>query len=180
MTIMQSDLWNTVRPALTFRDRSLLEIAEIVTALLSITVISIGVYRVFFHPLAHIPGPIFAKLTHLWQTKSYFIGNWHSDILKVHEKYGPVVRISPDEISFVDGDALKRLYGHVKPCKKVVSPCVKLIVDKMVQHVVHSACRTWAILHPGSRATCSNAPLSIKCLLHVVHSHVRGKDSNHP
>ena len=119
---MQSDLWNTIWPALTLRDRSVLEIAQIAAALVSITVISIGVYRVFFHPLTHIPGPIFAKLTHLWQTKSYFTGNWHSDVLKIHEKYGPVVRISPGEISFVDGDALKRLYGHVKSCTKVVSP----------------------------------------------------------
>ena len=119
---MQSDLWNTAWPALNLRDRSALEIAQVVAVALSITVISIGVYRVFFHPLAHIPGPFFAKLTHLWQTKSYFTGQWHSDVLKIHEKYGPVVRISPDEISFVDGDAMKRLYGHVKPCTKVVSP----------------------------------------------------------
>ena len=119
---MQSDLWITAWPALNLRDRWVLEIAQVVTVALSITVVSIGVYRVFFHPLAHIPGPFFAKLTHLWQTKSYFTGQWHSDVLKIHRKYGPVVRISPDEISFVDGDAMKRLYGHVKPCTKVVSP----------------------------------------------------------
>jgi len=103
------------------RDLSVLEVVQFVAAMLSITLISVGVYRVFFHPLSHIPGPFFAKLTHLWQTKSYFTGNWHNDVLRIHEKYGPVVRISPDEISFVDGDALKRLYGHVKPCTKVIS-----------------------------------------------------------
>jgi len=115
---MQSDLWIAIWPSMT---HSVSGIFQIGTAVLSITLISIGVYRVFFHPLSHIPGPPFAKLTHLWQTKSYFTGNWHNDVLQIHEKYGPVVRISPDEISFVDGYALKRLYGHVKPCTKATS-----------------------------------------------------------
>src|SRR5579862_3035540 len=88
--------------------------------LLLLTTLTVIVYRIFFHPLAHVPGPFAAKFTHWWQNYSYFSGNWFHDILAVHEKYGPVVRISPDEISFVDGDALKRLYGHVKPCLKVL------------------------------------------------------------
>jgi hypothetical protein len=54
------------------------------------------------------------------QTVKSFQGTWYYDILAVHEKYGSVVWISPDEISFVDGDAMKRLYGHVKPCMKVL------------------------------------------------------------
>ena len=86
------------------------------------TTLSVTIYRIWFHPLSHVPGPFVAKFTHWWQNYSYFSGNWFDDILKVHEKYGPVVRISPDEISFVDGNALKRLYGHVKPCAKVPFP----------------------------------------------------------
>ena len=88
-------------------------------ALLLVTLFTRAVYRIWFHPLAHIPGPFVAKFTHMWQTVKSFQGTWYYDIVAVHEKYGAVVRISPDEISFVDGDALKRLYGHVKPCTKV-------------------------------------------------------------
>jgi cytochrome P450 len=80
--------------------------------------VSIIVYRVYLHPLSHVPGPFIAKFTHGWQNYKYIKGAWFQTILDVHEKYGPVVRISPDEISFVDGDAWKRLYGHVKPCVK--------------------------------------------------------------
>jgi hypothetical protein len=86
-----------------------------------LTLVLSAVHRIWFHPLAHVPGPFVAKFTHMWQTVKSFQGTWYCDILSVHEKYGPVVRISPDEISFVDGDALKRLYGHVKPCIKVLS-----------------------------------------------------------
>lgn len=89
-------------------------------ALLLLTFVTRAVYRIWFHPLARVPGPFAAKFTHMWQTVKSFQGTWYHDILAVHEKYGPVVRISPDEISFVDGDAMKRLYGHVKPCMKAL------------------------------------------------------------
>lgn len=33
-------------------------------------------------------------------------------LLPLHEKYGPVVRIAPDELSFTHPDAWKDIYGH--------------------------------------------------------------------
>lgn len=82
-------------------------------------------YRIFFHPLSGIPGPFLAKCTFLWQNWGYWTGTWDENILALHDKYGPVVRISPSEVSFVDGEALKRIYGHVKPCIKV--PAVHIV-----------------------------------------------------
>ena len=79
-------------------------------------------YRLFLHPLAGVPGPFVARFTGLWRTTKYFKGTWFDDILGLHQKYGRVVRIAPNEVSFVDGEALKRLYGHGKPCKKVENP----------------------------------------------------------
>jgi cytochrome P450 len=40
------------------------------------------------------------------------LGTWHDDILALHNKYGRVVRIAPDEVAVVDADAMKKLYGH--------------------------------------------------------------------
>jgi cytochrome P450 len=40
------------------------------------------------------------------------LGTWHDDILALHNKYGRVVRIAPDEVAVVDVDAMKKLYGH--------------------------------------------------------------------
>lgn len=39
-------------------------------------------------------------------------GNLTFKLLPLHEKYGPVVRIAPDELSFTHPDAWKDIYGH--------------------------------------------------------------------
>jgi hypothetical protein len=76
-------------------------------------------YSIFFHPLRRVPGPFLARFSELWRNIRYFRGSWLDDVVSLHEKYGPVVRIAPNEISLVDGDALKQLYGHGKPSQKV-------------------------------------------------------------
>lgn len=69
-------------------------------------------YRIYFHPLAGIPGPFPAKITGQWRSVCYWKGTWHDDILRVHRQYGQVVRIAPNEVSVVDQHAMKLLYGH--------------------------------------------------------------------
>ncbi|KAM0812517.1 putative Cytochrome P450 [Seiridium cardinale] len=80
-------------------------------ALLASAILIAG-YRLFLHPLSHVPGPFLAKLTGLWRSNKYFRGNWHEDILDCHRRYGRVVRIAPNELSVVDEQAMKDLYGH--------------------------------------------------------------------
>lgn len=66
----------------------------------------------FLHSLAHVPGPFLAKLTSLWRDAGYRRGKWHEEILAIHEKYGRVVPITPNEVSVVDEWAMKNLYSH--------------------------------------------------------------------
>ncbi|PSN73007.1 cytochrome P450 [Corynespora cassiicola Philippines] len=91
------------------------DVTDILAAIL-IAVSSISsfvvVYRLFFHPLSHVPGPFVARLTGLWRDKKYLGGKWHSDILQIHKQYGRVVRIAPNEVSVIDEQAMKNLYGH--------------------------------------------------------------------
>jgi len=77
-------------------------------------------YNVYFHPLRKIPGPFPAKLGQSWRNHKYFRGTWHDECLDLHAKYGNVVRIAPNEISFVDEAGLKSLYGHGKQILKVL------------------------------------------------------------
>ncbi|KAE8440479.1 hypothetical protein EG329_007445, partial [Mollisiaceae sp. DMI_Dod_QoI] len=58
------------------------------------------IYNLFFHPLAKVPGPRFAAATYLYQT--YHSVHYYAEVGKMHEKYGPIVRTTPDEVSLSD------------------------------------------------------------------------------
>jgi hypothetical protein len=80
-----------------------------------------SIYRVFFHPISHIPGPIIPKLTSLWLYYHAYIGDEASTIHKLHEQYGPYVRVSPNEVDISDAEAIAPIYitkgGFTKaPC----------------------------------------------------------------
>ncbi|KAI1393513.1 cytochrome P450 [Hypoxylon trugodes] len=61
-------------------------------------------YRLFLHPLSHIPGPKIAAISHAYEFYHDAVRNgmylW--EIEKMHEKYGPVVRINPRELHIKD------------------------------------------------------------------------------
>jgi cytochrome P450 len=67
-------------------------------------------YRQFLHPLAGLTGQ--------WRNWYYFNGQWHDVILNLHEKYGRVVRIAPNELSIVDAKTVRLLYGHGTKAEK--------------------------------------------------------------
>ncbi|KAJ5819959.1 hypothetical protein N7474_005550 [Penicillium riverlandense] len=59
-----------------------------------------GVYRLHIHPLSRFPGPRLAAMTGLYEI--YFAargeGSFEHEIRRLHREYGPVVRITPDEV----------------------------------------------------------------------------------
>lgn len=71
-----------------------------------------ALYSIFLHPLRKVPGPRLAKITELWRTNRYFKGYWHRDILDLHRQYGPVVRISPNEVSIVSPELAKTIFSY--------------------------------------------------------------------
>ncbi|KAL8663690.1 MAG: hypothetical protein Q9202_003636 [Teloschistes flavicans] len=73
------------------------------------------IHRIFFHPLARVPGPKLAAATLLYQTYYSFAGSrsrFYIQIAKLHRAYGPVVRISPDEVHLSDAENYDKIY-HV-------------------------------------------------------------------
>ncbi|KAK7720883.1 hypothetical protein SLS63_009666 [Diaporthe eres] len=86
--------------------------------LVAAAVVTNIVYNAYLHPLRNVPGPFLAGVTELWRTAKYASGQWHQDILDLHHQYGPVVRVSPNEVSFVDQTALEQVYGHATGTKK--------------------------------------------------------------
>ncbi|KAL6407021.1 hypothetical protein AUP68_09842 [Ilyonectria robusta] len=73
-------------------------------------VISQIVYYTFFHPLAKYPGPAIAKFTNLW--KAYQLWSLHmpETLTQLHDKYGEVVRVGPNDLSFNGGKASAQIY----------------------------------------------------------------------
>ena len=71
------------------------------------------VYNVFFHPLRQFPGPLHRRASALPWAFSVFTGKNAFAVQKLHDKYGPVVRIAPEHLSFTDPAAWKDIYGHM-------------------------------------------------------------------
>ncbi|KAF6824932.1 l-ascorbate oxidase [Colletotrichum musicola] len=74
-----------------------------------------AVYNVYFHPLRHYPGPRLWAASRLPWNLVNLKGNLAFRIRELHEKYGPVVRIAPDELSYTSSVAWKKIYGQRSP-----------------------------------------------------------------
>ncbi|KJA26257.1 hypothetical protein HYPSUDRAFT_52570 [Hypholoma sublateritium FD-334 SS-4] len=75
---------------------------------------SIGIYRLSpWHPLAKYPGPILCKLSKFRLAYLCAQGKQHMDYQTLHEKYGDVVRVGPNEISICNVDAVNPLMGSL-------------------------------------------------------------------
>ena len=72
----------------------------------------IGPYVWDRYHLRAIPGPTLAKLSDAWLARVAASGHRSEEVHKLHEKYGPVVRIAPNHVSIADPDALQIIYAH--------------------------------------------------------------------
>ena len=70
------------------------------------------IYLVYFHPLAKVPGPklyAFSNIPYLYHSVR---GEWPRTLKALHDKYGPVVRFTEKDVSFITATAWKQIYGH--------------------------------------------------------------------
>ncbi|KZT11556.1 cytochrome P450 [Laetiporus sulphureus 93-53] len=63
------------------------------------------------HPMAKHPGPIMCKISKIWLTYIVTRGKLHIYLRQLHETYGPIVRIGPNEISVVDVELIPYILG---------------------------------------------------------------------
>ena len=72
-------------------------------------------------PQRSIPGPFLARFTRLWYFYQIYQGDFERLNVKLHEQYGPIVRIAPGEYSVDDVEGARIIYGLGKGFIKVCS-----------------------------------------------------------
>ncbi|KAF2993294.1 hypothetical protein E8E14_000910 [Neopestalotiopsis sp. 37M] len=74
--------------------------------------VCIGLYRIYFSPLSKIPGPKLAGFTYLYEAyyEVWLGGKYFLRVTEMHKQYGPIVRITPNEVHFSDPEALDTIY----------------------------------------------------------------------
>lgn len=69
------------------------------------------IYNIFFHPLRNFPGPFLHCASELPIVIAQINGGRSFRIQSLHAKYGPVVRIAPNHVTFTHPRAFRDIYG---------------------------------------------------------------------
>jgi hypothetical protein len=72
----------------------------------------IYLYNIFFHPLHKFPGPRLAAASCIPRIIRAIRGDVYFWINDLHQQYGEVVRVTPNELSFSSAESLKDIYAH--------------------------------------------------------------------
>lgn len=101
-----------------------------------IGLIALAVTRLLFfrykHGFSKYKGPLLASFTDMWKMFYAYSRKYQPPMIDVHEKYGDIVRLGPNSISFSKPEAIKDIYGAGKAWDKV--------------HLPISACRSSELL----------------------------------
>ncbi|KAK4171110.1 putative cytochrome P450 E-class, group I [Triangularia setosa] len=80
---------------------------------------SIIIYRLFFNPLRHIPGPFIAKITKLYGPFTARNGQMHLEQTKLFKKYGNFVRVAPNEVFMLSVEGIQKIHLRESGCRKL-------------------------------------------------------------
>ncbi|KAL5348838.1 hypothetical protein ACLOAV_006261 [Pseudogymnoascus australis] len=85
---------------------------------LAVAITTIVLYTVFSNPLAQLPGPWYTKWTSIVLKYNIIKGNRALYVHDLHNKYGPLVRVSPTEVHVSDIAAIKQIHNVKSTFKK--------------------------------------------------------------
>ncbi|KAI0110917.1 cytochrome P450 [Nemania sp. FL0031] len=76
--------------------------------------LAIPIYNVWLHPLSKYPGPPIWAMSQIPWTVMFCSGEAHRRLLELHDQYGPIVRIGPNELSYTEPGAWGDIVGRRK------------------------------------------------------------------
>ncbi|KAI0407176.1 cytochrome P450 [Xylaria palmicola] len=95
-----------------FLDEGLLLTPRIAVGLTLLVVVVLHfLYKHVTHPLYRLPGPRVSAFSNIPYSRMFLGGRQPYEILALHEKYGPVVRVAPNEVSFSSPSSWEDIYG---------------------------------------------------------------------
>jgi len=80
-------------------------------ALLVLLPVGVVIYRLTLHPLTRVPGPRLAAMSNIWYAWQVREGRLLTMTKALHRRYGPAVRIGPNEVWFDSQEAFRAIYG---------------------------------------------------------------------
>lgn len=103
---MTSQLWDTV----TLASRPWYLTTGIIVGVLNLLYI---LYARETTPLRRIPGPFLASITKLWVVQKQRSFKRPLVDIDLHKKYGPIVRIAPNEVLISSPQVFRTVYGEI-------------------------------------------------------------------
>ncbi|KAK4494178.1 hypothetical protein PRZ48_014476 [Zasmidium cellare] len=94
-----------------FGGRVIWMVTLLIATALTLAVLKVSYNISPFHPLAKYPGPLRWRASRLFASYAHATGTLYKDIASIHDKYGPTVRIAPDELSFASPEAWPQIYN---------------------------------------------------------------------
>ncbi|KAI0194578.1 putative cytochrome P450 [Astrocystis sublimbata] len=86
------------------------------SCMVGIQLMCAAIYRFWLHPLSKFPGPKIAAFTTLYEAYFDLIhkggGQFAFKIKQLHQKYGPIVRIGPNEVHIDDASFYNEVYSN--------------------------------------------------------------------
>ncbi|KAI0865170.1 benzoate 4-monooxygenase cytochrome P450 [Xylaria cubensis] len=79
--------------------------------LCAFAVVCQALYTRYCSGLHAIPGPVSASVSNIWKILAVYRNEMPRRNIEVHRKYGPVVRIGPNTVSFSSAEALYTIHG---------------------------------------------------------------------
>jgi hypothetical protein len=80
-------------------------------AVLSLLWIAVRVQRLLRRDLRNLPGPFLARFSGLYRLFMVGGGNGPAAYRKLHQQYGPIVRVGPNHVAVSDPSAIPIIYG---------------------------------------------------------------------
>ena len=125
-------------------------------------------YRLYLHPLAAFPGPRLAAASRWYEFYFDVIkgqrGMFVWEVERMHELYGPIVRINPDELHVKDPDWYEVLYTSGGAARDKYPPTASIFgadssTFSTIHHEVHRRRRAALSSHFSKRTIAQTEPL---------------------